>query len=308
MGNLKLNLKHLRYFWSVASHGSIAKAAEILHLTPQTISGQLKDLERQVGGELFAKQGRNLVLTDTGRLVFSYADEMFRLGQELQDVLAGNTPGSALTLRVGIGMVVPKLLAYKVLEPVLHMPEQVRLICHEAPLVDLLADLSVHKMDLVLADAPVNPALNLRAYNHPLGESGISFFATPEHADALTEDFPYSLDGTPMLMPSESSILRRTLQAWFEKQGLKPRIVAEFEDRALMKAFGERGTGVFTSPTVMEEEVTDKYHVRVIGRTREITERFYAISAERRIKHPAVAEITEKARGRLFSQNEGKLS
>jgi LysR family transcriptional activator of nhaA len=212
MPNLKLNLKHLRYFWSVASHGSIARAAEALYLTPQTISGQLRDLEEQVGAELFSREGRSLVLTETGHLVFSYADEMFRLGLELQDVLAGRTPGSALTLKVGIAMVVPKLLAYRILEPVLKLPEPVRLICHEAPLVDLLADLSIHKLDLVLADSPVNPTLNIRAYNHALGESGVSFFAIPRQAEVLRERFPESLDGAPMLMPSGSSNLRRGIR------------------------------------------------------------------------------------------------
>lgn len=300
MRNLKLNLKHLRYFWAVATHGSIVRAAEILHLTPQTISGQLRVLEEQVGARLFDREGRNLVLSETGRVVFSYADEMFRLGAELQDVLDGRTPGTALSLRVGVAMVVPKLLAYRVLEPVLGMPETVRLVCHEAPLVDLLADLSVHKLDLVLADSPVNPALNIRAYNHTLGESSISFFAIPGQAEQLREDFPQSLNGTRMLMPSGGSILRRNLESWFDRQGIKPLVVAEFEDRALMKAFGERGAGVFTSPTAVAQEVMDKYGVESIADTEQITERFYAISAERRIKHPAVSVITENARSELF--------
>ncbi len=300
MANLKLNLKHLRYFWSVASHGSITKAAETLFLTPQTISGQLRDLESQVGSKLFDKDGRNLVLTETGRLVFSYADEMFRLGVELQDVLAGHTPGSALTLKVGVAMVVPKLLAYRVLEPVLQMDEMVRLICHEAPLVDLLADLSVHKLDVVLADSPINPTLNIRAYNHILGESGISFFATPKRAKSMKTDFPQCLDGARMLMPSGGSALRRELEAWFERKQINPFVVAEFDDRALMKAFGERGAGVFSSPSAVEKDVLDKYGVETIGRTLEITERYYLISAERRIKHPAVSAITETARNQLF--------
>ena len=300
MANLKLNLKHLRYFWSVASHGSITRAAEALYLTPQTISGQLRDLEEQVGAKLFDKDGRNLVLTETGRLVFSYADEMFRLGSELQDVLAGHTPGAALTLKVGVAMVVPKLLAYRVLEPVLHLDESVRLICHEAPLVDLLADLSVHKLDVVLADSPINPTLNIRAYNHLLGESGISFFATPRQARELKSDFPTSLHGTRMLMPSGGSTLRRDLEGWFERNQITPQIVAEFDDRALMKAFGERGTGVFTSPTAVEKDVLDKYGVKTIGRSEELTERYYLISAERRIKHPAVSAITQAARNQLF--------
>ena len=301
MQNLKLNLKHLRYFWSVASHGSIARAAEALYLTPQTISGQLRELEEQLGAKLFQRDGRQLVLTETGRMVFSYADEMFRLGLELQDVLAGRTPGSAITVKVGIAMVVPKLLTYRVLEPVLQMPEPVSLVCHEAPLVDLLADLSVHKLDLVLADSPVSPALNIRAYNHPLGESGISFFGVAKRAGELRDGFPGSLDGVGMLMPSVGSNLRRSLENWFEHHAIQPLVVAEFEDRALMKAFGERGSGIFTSPTAVERDVTSKYGVEVIGRTKEITERYYVISPERRIKHPAVTAITEAARSRLFT-------
>ncbi|HPE79048.1 MAG: transcriptional activator NhaR [Chromatiaceae bacterium] len=300
MQNLKLNLKHLRYFWSVASHGSIARAAEALYLTPQTISGQIAELEKQIGAKLFQRDGRQLVLNETGRLVFSYADEMFRLGIELQDVLSGGAPGTTITVKVGVAMVVPKLLAYRVLEPVLQMPEAVRLICHEAPLVDLLADLSVHKLDVVLADVPVNPALNIRAYNHSLGDSGISFFAVPGQAGVLRDGFPGSLSGAPMLMPGSGSSLRRSLESWFERHALQPLVIAEFEDRALMKAFGERGSGVFTSPTAVEQDVLNKYGVEVIGRTLEIREHFYLISPERRIKHPAVTAITESARTELF--------
>ncbi|MEW8406899.1 MAG: LysR family transcriptional regulator, partial [Candidatus Thiodiazotropha taylori] len=208
MQNLKLNLKHLRYFWAVASHGTIVQAAEALFITPQTISGQLRELESQVGSELFRKEGRRLVLTETGRLVFSYADEMFRLGIELQDMLTGRTQGTVITLKVGVAMVVPKLLAYRVLEPVLQMQDPVKLICHEAPLVDLLADLSVHKLDMVLADSPINPTLNIRAYNHALGESGITFFAAPDDAQRLRSGFPVSLHGQNILMPSSGSSLR----------------------------------------------------------------------------------------------------
>ena len=295
-----LNLKHLRYFWAVAANGTIAHASEILHVTPQTISGQLRELEEQLGAKLFTKSGRNLVLTDTGRVVFTYADEIFRLGSELQDVLAGRTPGVTLTLTVGVAMVVPKLLAYRILEPVLAMQEPVRLVCQEAPLADLLADLSVHKLDLVLADSPMSPTMNIRAYNHLLGESGISFFAARSMARKYATRFPRCLEGAPMLMPTASSALRRMLAQWFEQKNIKPVVVAEFEDRALMKAFGEAGTGIFTSPTALENDVVSKYGVRVIGRTVDIKERFYAISAERRIKHPAVSAITETARSELF--------
>ena len=301
MQNLKINLKHLHYFWAVASHGSITKASKALHLTPQTISGQLRDLEESIGEKLFAREGRNLVLTETGRMVFSYADEMFQLGIELQDVLDGQTFGIKITVKFGVAMIVPKLLAYRVLEPVLQMNESTNLICHEAPLVDLLADMSVHKLDAVLSDCPINPSLNIRAYNHSLGGSGITFFSVPEHAKKLEKNFPQNLHDFPFLMPSKSSSLRMNLENWFDQHAIKPRVVAEFEDRALMKAFGERGTGVFTSPQTMEEDVLEKYGVRVIGRTDEIQENFYLISPERRIRNPAVTAITEAARANLFS-------
>jgi LysR family transcriptional activator of nhaA len=296
-----LNFKHLRYFWAVAANGSIARAADILHLTPQTISGQLRELEEQLDVSLFERSGRNLVLTDSGRLVFSYADEMFRLGNELQDVLQGRIPGAALTLNVGVAMVVPKLLAYRLLEPVLTMEEPVRLVCHEAPLAELLADLSVHKLDLVIADCPLSPTLNVRAYNHPLGQSGISFFAARPVARRYRKNFPMSLDGAPMLMPTSSSALRRMLEQWFEASDIKPVIVAEFDDRALMKAFGEANAGIFTSPTAVEDDVIAKYGVSVIGRSSDVSESYYAISAERRIKHPAVSLITDAARSELFT-------
>ena len=295
-----LNLKHLRYFWSVATHGSIAKAAENLFITPQTISGQITDLEKQVGKKLFRREGRSLVMTETGQLVFSYADEMFRLGNELQDVLAGHTPGASITLKIGIAMVVPKLLAYRVLEPVLNMQEEVRLICHEAPLVDLLADLSVHKLDAVLADSPTSPVLNIRAYNHELGYSGITFFSSTDKAENYRHNFPASMDGEKILMPNYGSHLRRSLETWFQKKDINPVVVAEFEDRALMKAFGEAGTGIFTTPTAVKEDVLQKYGVEVIGETDEINERFYLISAERHIKNPAVSLITKTARKNLF--------
>jgi LysR family transcriptional activator of nhaA len=295
-----LNLKHLRYFWTVASEGSIARAADILHVTPQTISGQLRLLEEDIGAKLFEKAGRGLAPSETGRVVFSYADEIFRLSDELRDVLSGRPSEQELVLRVGIAMVVPKLLAYRVLEPAFNLPEPVRLICQEAPLVDLLAELSVHKLDLVLADSPVSPVLNIKAYNHVLGESGISFFAAPKLARKVGDNFPAAIDGLPMLMPASSSALRRALEQWLQHQEIQPVVAAEFEDRALMKAFGEAGRGIFTIPTTMEEDVSTKYGVEVIGRTDQVRERYYAISTERRIRHPAVAAITEAARSDLF--------
>jgi LysR family transcriptional activator of nhaA len=296
-----LNLKHLRYFWTVASHGSITRASELLHLTPQTISGQLKELEKQYNTKLFSKAGRNLVLTEAGQAVFEYADEIFRLSKEAEDVLSGLSPGAQLSLKVGIAMVVPKLLAYRILQPVLTLEEPVLLTCHEAPFVDLMADLSVHKLDIVLADTPLSPSLNIRAYNHQLGESGITFFVRESEANSCLKDFPKCLDGSPILMPTKSCALRSSLEHWFKSKKICPDIVAEFEDRALMKAFGEAAAGIFTAPTAVEQDVLDKYSVVAIGRTDEVKERFYAISAERKIKHHAISAITEAARLDLFS-------
>jgi LysR family transcriptional activator of nhaA len=292
----RLNLKHLRYFWAVAREGSVVGAAELLHVTPQTISGQLRLLEEQFGSALFQRAGRGLALTDTGRAVFGYADEMFRLGAELEQLLGGRHPAGDRTLAVGVAMVLPKLLVYRLLEPALRLPQRVRLVCREAPLVDLLADLSVHKLDLVLTDSPLSPALNIRAYSHQLGESGLSFAAAPALAAACRTDFPRSLDGAPFLMPTAQSSLRRALEQWFERESIRPEVVAEVDDRALMKIFGEAGSGVFTVPTAVEADVRDKYAVEVIGRTEAVKERYYAISAERRLKHPAVLAITDVAR------------
>jgi len=296
-----INLKHLRYFWTVASNGSIANASEILHLTPQTISGQLSELEYQIGTKLFQKAGRNLALTDAGRVVFNYAEEIFRLSTELEGVLDGRDPSTQLTLNVGIAMVVPKLLAYRVLAPVFSLDVPVRLVCHERPFVDLLSDLSIHKIDLILADSPFSPGLNIRAYNHLLGESGITFFAREADDKVYRDNFPQSLENAPMLMPTTNCALRRSLELWFDNIDVHPSVIAEFDDRALMKAFGEAVSGIFTSPTAVEDDVLDKYAVKVIGRSEEVRERFYAISAERKIKHPAISAITEAARQDLLS-------
>ena len=295
-----LNYNHLYYFWVVANEGSIARASDRLHLTPQTISGQLRVLEEAIGGKVFQKSGRGLALTETGRVTLLYADEIFRLGTELRDVLEGGLKGPSMVFNAGIAMVVPKLVAYRILEPALHLPEQVRMICHEAPLDDLLADLAVHKLDLVLTDSSVSPALNIRAYNHLLGETGITFFAAAALTRRCADAFPGCLDGAPMLMPYHGSALRPALEQWLERHEVQPQVAAEFEDSALMKAFGEAGTGVFVAPTAIEEEVRVKYNVNVIGRTDEVKERFFVVSTERRIKHPAVAAVTDMARQRLF--------
>ncbi|MCP5141870.1 MAG: transcriptional activator NhaR [Chromatiales bacterium] len=296
----RLNLKHLRYFWTVVNEGSIARAAETLNLTPQTISGQLRVLEEETGTQLLEKSGRGLAPTATGRMVFAYADDLFRIETELSEVLAGGGSQRARVIKIGVAMVVPKLLAYRLLAPATRFDDPVRLICHEAPLADLLADLAVHRLDMVISDAPLSPALNIRAYNHELGSSPLAFFAAPDLAARLGADFPANLDGAPMLMPSAGSSLYRSLEQWFAQQGVNPRVVAEFEDRALMKVFGEASAGVFTSPAAVADDVREKYRVTGIGAVDAIRETFYAITPERQIRHPALLAIVERGREQVF--------
>ncbi|MDO6685207.1 MULTISPECIES: transcriptional activator NhaR [unclassified Agarivorans] len=291
-----INYKHLHYFWVAAKQGGIARASESLHITPQTISGQISLLEQHFGDDLFVKVGRNLELTETGRLALSYADEIFSLGDELEDALRNGPTERPQILKVGIAEVVPKTIAYRLLAPALNLSDDVRMVCKENTLESLLAELALNRLDLVLADGPVPPGLGVRGFNHPLGESGISFLAVPELAKRLTADFPASLDGAPLLIPSEINLMHVRLLQWFDKQNIHPKIVGEFDDSALMKAFGQAGTGVFTVPTAIADEVVNQYKVEVIGCTEAVREQFFAISAERRVSNPAVVAITEQAR------------
>lgn len=300
-----MNYNHLQYFWAVAREGSIAKASETLHLTPQTISGQLKLLDDAVGQPLFNRVGRRLVLSDTGRTVYEYADEIFSVGAELANVVRGNHISGPTTLSVGIVSSMPKLIAERVVAPALTADQPVRVRCHEASLEQLLSELAVHKLDIVLSDQPLPGGLGLKAWNHQLGESGMSFFAQRKTGRRYRNRFPESLNEAPMLLPSQNSALRRRLDDWFDRHDLSPRIVGEFDDSALLKAFGEAGAGVFAAPTVIEEEICRMYRMAVVGQTDEITEHFYAISAERRLKHPSVVLITDTAREDLFGSNPG---
>ena len=296
-----MNYKHLHYFWVVAKEGGIARASERLHLTPQTISGQLSLLEDNLGEALFNRVGRNLELTETGRLALSYADEIFTLGGELEEVMRNLPEGRPLVFKVGVTDVVPKSIAYRLLAPALQLPESVRIVCRENNIDSLLAELALHRIDLVIADSPIPQSVNVRGFNHQLGECGISFFAAPELAKTLMKDFPQSLKGAPMLLPGEMTMAQSRLLKWFDKLHIHPRIVGEFDDSALMKAFGQAGTGVFIAPTPIAAEVEKQYGVVVIGQTNEVREQFYAISVERKISHPAVAAITETAREWLFN-------
>lgn len=297
-----LNFKHLRYFWAVARAGSIARASGELHVTPQSISGQLAELEGYFGLALFRRAGRGLELTEDGRRILRYADEIFGLEHELLAAARDGTARSAAPYRVGIADSVPKSLAWRVVEPALRLEVPVRLVCREGRLPALLADLAVHRLDMVVADRPIPPELNVRAYNHRLGASDVSIFGAPGLVRGLPGGFPAMLDGAPFLMPGEGVAIRRGLEQWFDAQGVRPRIVGEFDDGALMKAFGREGRGIFMSPTVLEEETTLQYGVETLGRTDELVDEYFAISVERRIRHPCVAAITEAAQNRLFTQ------
>ena len=295
-----LNYRHLYYFWEVARTGSIARASERLNLTPQTISGQLGLLEDSLGEALFTRVGRNLELTETGRLVLSYADEIFSLGGELEETVRNLPAGRPMVFRVGVVDVVPKSIAHRLLVPALQLPEPVRIVCREGAFETLLAELAVHRIDLVIADGPIPPGVNVRGFNHPLGDCGITFFATPGLAQELGRNFPHCLDGAPLLLPGETTMVRGRLLKWLDSRHVHPRIVGEFDDSALMKAFGRAGAGVFVAPTPLAAEVEKQYEVIPIGQTEDVRDQFHAISVERKISHPAVAAITEMAREWLF--------
>ena len=297
-----INYHHLLYFFIVAREGGLVQAGKVLRLSHPTLSAQIHTLEDQLGEKLFHKVGRKLELTEMGRVVYRYAEEIFSLGREMVDTVKGRGGGKQLRLEVGIVDVVPKLVVRRLLQPALDLAEPVRLVCVEAPYEKLLADLALHSLDIVIADAPVPAGSNIRAYNHLLGETGISFFAARSLANQLRRKFPASLDGAPVLLPLEQLPLRRALDQWFERHSVKPKVIAEFEDSALLKAFGADGLGVFSAPTVVEAEVMAQYGVEVIGRSDEVKERFYAISADRRLKHPAVVAISDAARQDLFVQ------
>jgi len=296
-----INYKHLHYFWVVAKEGGVARASERLHLTPQTISGQLSLLEENLNEALFSRVGRNLELTETGHLVLSYADEIFSLGGELEEIVRNLPSMRPLVFKVGVVDVVPKSIAYRLLSPALNLPEPVRIICSENSIDSLLADLAIHRIDLVIADGPIPTTINVQGFNHSLGDCGITFFATPKLAKKLGSDFPKNLAGAPLLMPGEMTVVRSRLMQWFDKLRLTPRIVGEFDDSGLMKAFGKGGAGVFIAPSPISVEVEKQYGVISIGQTNEVRDHFYAISVERKISHPAVAAITETARDWLIS-------
>lgn len=295
-----LNYHHLLYFWTVAKEGSVAAACKQLGLSQPAISGQIKTLEESLGEQLFARAGRRLALTDVGKTVFRYADEIFGIGRELMETLKGRPTGRALRLRVGVSDVVPKQIAYRLLRPVLALSEPVRMICYEDRAERLLSALALYDLDLVLTDAPVPPSLKFKAYSHRLGECGAVVMGLPHLEARYRRGFPRSLNGAPFLLPLEGTSLRRSLDQWFEARGIAPKIVGEFEDSALLKAFGQEGTGLFAVPDVISRDVSSAYGLKVLGRIDSLREEFFAISAERKLQHPAVLAVADAARMKLF--------
>ncbi|HSI05487.1 MAG TPA: transcriptional activator NhaR, partial [Myxococcota bacterium] len=299
-----LNYHHLLYFWVVAREGGLVAAGKVLRLSHPTLSAQIHALEDHLGEKLFTKVGRKLALTDVGRIAFRYADEIFTLGREMVDSVKGRSTGQPLRLDVGVVDVVPKLVVRRLLQPALSLSQAVRLVCHEDSYEKLLADLSQHTLDIVIADAPVPSGSSVRAFNHLLGETSVTFFGAKGLARKYKRGFPESLDGAPMLLPLESSLLRRSLNQWFDRNGVRPHVVAEFEDSALLKVFGADGVGLFPAPATVAKEVCMQYGVQIIGQAPEVKERFYAVSVERRLKHPAVVALTDIARHETFAAHE----
>ena len=297
-----MNFKHLHYFWVTAKAGGIMRAGEQLHTTPQTLSGQIKLLEEWLGRKLFQKSGRNLELTEDGRLALGYADQIFSLGAELENVVRlPRGVHKVLDFKVGVADSVTKSLAYRLLEPALNLEDPVRMICSEGKFPDLLAKLALNQLDLVIADEPMSKRMSVKAFNHELGSTPMSFFCAPALRKSLKGDFPECLNNAPMLIQGAQASIRQQWEGWLSRHQLHPRTIGEFDDGALMNAFGRKGRGIFMAPSVMEADIVEQFGVEVIGRSDELVEEFFAVSVERRITHPCVVAITKTARGQLFS-------
>ncbi|MCB9867756.1 MAG: transcriptional activator NhaR [Phycisphaerales bacterium] len=296
-----LNYHHLLYFWTVARAGSVADACTRLNLAQPTISAQIRTLEQSLGVTLFDRSRRRMELTEAGRIVYRYADDIFTLGRELLDTVQGRPTGRPLRFHVGIADVVPKLIAYRLLTPALAADRGVQVVCVEGKPDQLLAQLSIHELDVVLSDAPIGAAVSIRGFNHLLGECAVAVFAAPALARRVRRNFPQAADDLPWLLPTAGTVLRRALDHWFDTRGVQPRIAGEFEDSALAKVFGQEGLGLFAAPAVIAREVCAQYRVREVGRIAAIREQFYAISMERKVRHPGVLAVTETARLDLFA-------
>jgi len=295
-----LNYHHLLYFWMAAREGGITKACRKLHLTQPTVSGQIRALERALKTRLFERSGRSVRLTETGQVVFRYADEIFALGRELQDALHDRPRGQALRFAVGVADTLPKVLVHRLLAPALHAGEDVRVTCTDGDPESLLAQLVLHELDLVVSDHPSSPRAGRKTFTHMLGECGVTFVARRDLAARHRRGFPGSLGGAPMLLPLGNTALRRSLDQWFDEHAIRPRIKGEFADSALLKSFGAAGDGIFAVPSAVEDDVRRMYKVAVVGRDESIRERFFAISVEKRLIHPVVVSISQAARRTLF--------
>jgi LysR family transcriptional activator of nhaA len=294
-----LNYHHLLYFWTVARTGTITAASQELRLASPTISNQIRKLEDSLGEKLLRRSGRKLVLTDMGRIAMRYADEIFSLGKEFTSAMKERPTGRPLRFCVGIADVVPKTIAFRLLEPALRLRMPIRLVCREGRPDYLLVDLAAHDIDVILSDSPASPAASIRAFNHLLGECGVSFLAS-QKLMRLRQGFPRSLEGAPVLLPLDNTAFRRDLDEWFYGQKIRPAVVGEFADLALLRVFAQEGFGIFATPSVMEPQMR-RYGLREIGRTEKIAVRFYAISVERQLRHPAVVAVCESARSKLFN-------
>jgi LysR family transcriptional activator of nhaA len=292
----RLNYQHLLYFHTVVRTGSIVRAGAELALSPPTISAQLRALEQRLGEQLLTKRGRRLHPTDVGRMVYEYADEIFRTGRELMETIERSPSERPLRLVAGIDDVLPKEIGYAILEPALGIGRPVRLLCREGSLEGLVAQLAVHEVDVVISDAPITPSVAVHAFNHPLGSCNVVWMSEPTLARKLRRGFPASLDGAPVLLPTNDTAMRRSLDAWLEKQNTRPLMAGEFEDYALLREFARAGHGFAPVPAVLEERFRREFGLVPIGLAQGVKAEFYAISIERRIKHPAVAAITDVAR------------
>lgn len=296
-----LNYHHLLYFWHVAKEGSVSRAAAALHVAQPTVSAQLRLLEQSLKQRLFTRQGRSLALTAEGEAVYRYAEEIFSLGRELLETVRGEPVGSTRKFRIGISDALPKLTTYRLLEPALVMQPAFQLHVRIDKTERLLGELAVHALDLVIADGPMMPSMRVRAFSHLLGETSVSIYGTHDLARRVRRGFPGSLHGAPLLLQTKNTAVRQSLDQWFEVQKLEPSVVGEVEDMAMLQTLGEHGLGLFAAPTVVRKEICRRHHVAWVGELERVRERFYAISVERRINHPAVRLIADQARRRLFA-------
>jgi LysR family transcriptional activator of nhaA len=296
-----INYHHLLYFWSVVRAGSIGRASEQLRLAPPTISAQIRSLEASLGEKLLTRSARGVQPTEVGQVVYSYAEDIFSLGREMVDTVKGRPTGHPLQLIIGIADVLPKEISHALIAPALLLREQVQITCREDNQEHLLAQLAIQELDVMLSDTPIGPPAKVRAYNHLLGECGMTFFATPQMAKKYSKGFPKVLQNAPLLLPADNTNVRRALDQWFDSLQIRPLVAGQFEDFALLRRFGETGTGVFAAPSVLEKQFRSERKLKVVGRANSVRNRFYAISVERKLKHPAVVAICETARHELFS-------